>query len=75
MERFKVGDLVEYNSKIDEGATKSFGLVLEIERFFLGATALVRWVNHPHADVIGDTLQYDCVELKPVENRKTKNVE
>jgi len=73
MERFKVGDLVEYNSNFDEVGT--IGLVTQTRSFRGIPTVFVRWFNHPHADVIGDTAEYACVELKHAEAKKTKNLE
>jgi len=73
MEKFKVGDLVKYRGNFDEVGT--IGLVLEAQSFGDIPTVLVRWCDHPHADVIGDTAEYACVELKHAENRKTKNFE
>ena len=74
MEKFKVGDLVEYDTNFDEDTNKSAGLVVEVLHEHAGVV-IVQWFNHPHADVIGDTLGYACFELKRAEGRKTKNFE
>ena len=73
MERFKVGDLVRYRGNFDEVGT--IGLVTRTRSFRGIPTVFVRWCDHPHADVIGDTAEYACIELKHAENRKTKNLE
>jgi hypothetical protein len=72
VEQFKVGDLVEYNSKFDEGTIKSVGLVVEVQRCWGMPTVLVQWCDYPHADVIGDTLEYACFELKRARGQKNK---
>jgi hypothetical protein len=74
MEHFEVGDIVEYNNDFDEDDDTGAGLVVEIQNKHAGLV-VVQWFNHPHADVIGDTLGYACFELKRVEGRKTKNCE
>ena len=73
MEKFKVGDLVKYRGNFDEVGT--IGLVTRTRSFRGIATVFVRWCDHPHADVIGDTAEYACIELKHAEGRKTKNLE
>jgi hypothetical protein len=74
VEQFKIGDLVEYNDEFDLDINKSVGLVVEIQHKHAGLV-VVQWFNHPHADVIGDTLGYGCFELKRAEGKKSKNVE
>ena len=72
MEQFEVGDLVEYNNNFDEDSPdKGAGLVVEIQNKHAGLV-VVRWFNHPHADVIGDTLGYACFELKRARGQKKK---
>ncbi len=82
MERFKVGDLVRYRGNFDEVGT--IGLVTRTRSFRGIATVFVRWCDHPHADVIGDTAEYTEPELivvlkaqTPYErfNGKSKNFE
>jgi len=72
MERFKVGDLVRYRGNPVLGP---IGLVTRTRSFRGIPTVFVRWCDHPHADVIGDTAEYACIELKHAEGRKTKNLE
>jgi len=70
MEQFKVGDLVEYNQGFAEDSPdKGAGLVIENSPH---GFVLVRWFNHPHADVIGDELGYACFELKRATTKENK---
>lgn len=73
MERFKVGDLVRYRGNPD--GADPIGLVTRTRSFRRIDTVFVQWFNHPHADVIGDTAEYACDELRHAEGRKTKNLE
>ena len=74
MKHFEVGDLVQYNDEFDLGTIKGVGLVVGIQHKHAGLV-VVQWFNHPHADVIGDTLGYACFELKQAEARKIKSFE
>ena len=73
MEHFEVGDIVEYNNDFDEDTNKGAGLVVEVLHKHAGLV-VVQWFNHPHADVIGDTLGYACFELKRARGQKNKKL-
>ena len=75
---FKVGDLVVYNPGPNNGlnppsfdlVNKSAGLIVEIVAEHLYA---VRWLNHPHAEIVGEDAVYAVSELTLLKKAASTN--
>ena len=76
---FKVGDLVVYNPAQNnweiepphfDSENKSAGLIVEIVAEHLYA---VRWLNHPHAEIVGEDAVYAVSELTLLKKAASTN--